>query len=108
MIAQTNDKTLEDALNGADMVLGLSKAGIITEKMVKSMNASPIIFACANPVPEILPEEVAQIRDDAIMATGRSDYTNQINNVLGFPFIFSGGLDVRASKITEGMKLTAA
>lgn len=108
LIAQTNDKTLEDALNGADMVLGLSKAGIITEKMVKSMNASPIIFACANPVPEILPEEVAQIRDDAIMGTGRSDYPNQINNVLGFPFIFRGALDVRASKITEGMKLAAA
>ncbi len=108
LIAQTSDKSLEDAMRGADMVLGLSKAGIITENMVASMNANPIIFACANPIPEILPEEVAKIRNDAIMGTGRSDYPNQINNVLGFPFIFRGALDVRASKITENMKLAAA
>lgn len=108
LVAQTEDETLEDAMRGADMVLGLSKAGVITKEMVASMNDNPIIFACANPVPEILPEEVAEVRDDAIMGTGRSDYPNQINNVLGFPFIFRGALDVRASKITESMKLAAA
>jgi malate dehydrogenase (oxaloacetate-decarboxylating)(NADP+) len=108
LVTQTEDDTLEDAMQGADMVLGLSKAGILTEAMIRSMNANPIIFACANPVPEILPEEVAKIRDDAIMGTGRSDYSNQINNVLGFPFIFRGALDVRASEITESMKLAAA
>ncbi|MBO8087251.1 MAG: malate dehydrogenase [Marichromatium sp.] len=108
LVTQTEDDTLEDAMNGADMVLGLSKAGVLTESMIRSMNANPIIFACANPVPEILPEEVAKIRNDAIMGTGRSDYPNQINNVLGFPFIFRGALDVRASEITESMKLAAA
>jgi malate dehydrogenase (oxaloacetate-decarboxylating)(NADP+) len=76
--------------------------------MVAKMAPEPIIFALANPVPEILPEEVAEVRDDAIMGTGRSDYPNQINNVLGFPFIFRGALDVRARKITEGMKMAAA
>lgn len=108
LVAQTDDDTLEDAMRGADMVLGLSRAGTITKEMVASMNDNPIIFACANPTPEILPEEVAEVRDDAIMGTGRSDYPNQINNVLGFPFIFRGALDVRASKITESMKLAAA
>ena len=107
-IVETDDETLEDAMRGADMVLGLSKAGLITKEMVASMNPNPIIFALANPVPEILPEEVAEVRDDVIMGTGRSDYPNQINNVLGFPFIFRGALDVRASKITEGMKVAAA
>jgi len=108
LVAQTEDDTLEDAMRGADMVLGLSKAGIITKDMVASMNDNPVIFACANPTPEITPEEVLEVRDDAIMGTGRSDYPNQINNVLGFPFIFRGALDVRASKITESMKLAAA
>jgi len=108
LIAQTDDKTLEDAMRGADMVLGLSRAGIITKDMVASMNDNPVIFACANPTPEITPEEVLEVRDDAIIGTGRSDYPNQINNILGFPFIFRGALDVRASKITESMKLAAA
>ncbi len=108
LVTTTDDDTLEEAMRGADMVLGLSKAGVITKEMVASMNKSPIIFACANPTPEILPEEVAEVRSDAIMGTGRSDYPNQINNVLGFPFIFRGALDVRASKITEEMKLAAA
>lgn len=107
-IVETEDETLEDAMKNADMVLGLSKAGVLTKEMIKSMNPNPIIFALANPVPEILPEEVAEVRDDAIMGTGRSDYPNQINNVLGFPFIFRGALDVRASKVTEGMKFAAA
>ena len=105
---ETDDRTLADALNGADMFLGLSKAGIVSKDMVKSMNPSPIIFALANPTPEILPEEVIEVRDDVMMGTGRSDYPNQVNNVLGFPFIFRGALDVRATKITENMKMAAA
>lgn len=104
----TDDRTLADAMKGADMFLGLSAPGILTKEMVKSMNAHPIIFALANPVPEITPEEVAEVRDDVMMGTGRSDYPNQVNNVLGFPFIFRGALDVRATKITEGMKMAAA
>ncbi|WOE69947.1 malic enzyme-like NAD(P)-binding protein [Hydrogenimonas thermophila] len=105
---QTDDRTLEDAMNGADMLLGLSRAGIVTKDMVASMAPEPIIFALANPVPEILPEEVAKVRDDVMMGTGRSDYPNQVNNVLGFPFIFRGALDVRATAITEKMKMAAA
>jgi malate dehydrogenase (oxaloacetate-decarboxylating)(NADP+) len=104
----TDLKTLDDAIEGADMFLGLSVAGALTKEMVAKMAPEPIIFALANPVPEILPEEVAKVRDDVIMGTGRSDYPNQINNVLGFPFIFRGALDVRAKKITEGMKMAAA
>ena len=104
----TQMKTLDDAIEGADMFLGLSKAGALSKEMVAKMAPEPIIFALANPVPEILPEEVAEVRDDVIMGTGRSDYPNQINNVLGFPFIFRGALDVRAKKITEGMKMAAA
>lgn len=99
--------SLGDALVGADVFLGLSKAGIVSGKMVAKMAARPLIFALANPTPEIMPEEVAAVRDDAIMATGRSDYPNQINNVLGFPYIFRGALDVQADKITEGMKMAA-
>ncbi len=105
---QTDDRTLSDAMKGADMVLGLSGPGIITQDMVKSMSDNPIIYACANPTPEITPEEVLAVRNDVMMGTGRSDYPNQINNVLGFPFIFRGALDVRATKITENMKLAAA
>lgn len=105
---ETNDRTLEDALNGADMFLGLSKAGIVSKEMVKTMNPNPIIFALANPTPEILPEEVEAVRSDVLMGTGRSDYPNQVNNVLGFPYIFRGALDVRATKITENMKMAAA
>ena len=104
----TDDRTLEDAMKGADMFLGLSAPGIVSKEMVKSMNSHPIIFALANPTPEILPEEVKEVRDDVMMGTGRSDYPNQVNNVLGFPFIFRGALDVRATKITEGMKMAAA
>lgn len=104
----TEAKTLMDALNGADMFLGLSSAGALSKEMVAVMAPNPVIFALANPVPEILPSDVAEVRNDAIIATGRSDFPNQINNVLGFPFIFRGALDVRATKITEGMKLSAA
>ncbi len=104
----TEMKTLDDAIDGADMFLGLSVAGALTKEMVAKMAPAPVIFALANPTPEILPEEVKAVRDDAIIATGRSDYPNQTNNVLGFPFIFRGALDVRAKKITEGMKMAAA
>lgn len=105
---ETNARSLADAMQGADVVLGLSAKGSITSDMVASMADNPIIFAMANPDPEITPEEVAAIRDDAIMATGRSDYPNQINNVLGFPYIFRGALDVRAHEINEEMKIAAA
>ena len=104
----TKERTLRDAMRGADVFLGLSKPNIIDEEMLKSMAQNPVIFALANPVPEVMPELVNQIRKDAIVGTGRSDYANQINNVLGFPFIFRGALDVRASKITENMKISAA
>ena len=101
------DGELADALNGADMMLGLSKGGLVTKDMVASMADKPIIFALANPTPEIDPEEILEVRDDAIIATGRSDYPNQVNNVLGFPYIFRGALDVRARDITQGMKMAA-
>ena len=101
------DGGLAEALVGADVFLGLSKAGIVSGSMIEKMAARPLIFALANPIPEIMPEEVAAVRDDAIMATGRSDYPNQINNVLGFPYIFRGALDVQADEITEGMKMAA-
>ena len=104
----TNDRSLEDAVKGADVLFGLSVKGAVSGSMVKSMGADPIIFAMANPDPEITPEEVAAIRGDAIVATGRSDYPNQINNVLGFPYIFRGALDVRASTINDEMKSAAA
>jgi malate dehydrogenase (oxaloacetate-decarboxylating)(NADP+) len=104
----TKARTLADALKGADVFYGLSAKGAVTKDMVKSMAAKPIIFAMANPDPEITAEEVAEVRDDAIMATGRSDYPNQINNVLGFPFLFRGALDVRASAINMEMKIAAA
>ena len=106
--AKTTKRTLEEALDGADIMLGLSAKGAVTQDMVRSMADKPIIFAMANPDPEITPEEVQAVRDDAIVATGRSDYPNQINNVLGFPFIFRGALDVRASTINNEMKLAAA
>ena len=104
----TDARTLEDALGGADVFLGLSVAGALSPNMVRSMAERPIIFAMANPVPEIMPEEAKKVRPDAIIATGRSDYPNQVNNVLGFPYIFRGALDVRASKINEDMKIAAA
>lgn len=104
----TDARTLADALKGADMFLGLSKAKLLTQDMIENMANNPIIFALANPEPEIRPEEAHAIRDDIIIGTGRSDYPNQVNNVLGFPFIFRGALDVRATKITENMKIAAA
>jgi len=105
---KTNARTLAQAFEGADVAFGLSVKGAFTPAMVKSMADKPIIFALANPDPEITAEEVAAVRDDAIMATGRSDYPNQINNILGFPFIFRGALDVRASTINMEMKIAAA
>ncbi len=104
----TDKRTLKEALVGADIFLGLSAAGAVTQDMVKDMAAQPIIFAMANPDPEITPPDAKAVRPDAIVATGRSDYPNQVNNVLGFPFIFRGALDVRATTINEEMKIAAA
>ncbi len=105
---KTEKRTLADAMAGADVFLGLSVKGAVTKDMVKSMAAKPIIFAMANPDPEITPEDIKSVRSDAIIATGRSDYPNQVNNVLGFPYIFRGALDVRARQINEEMKIAAA
>ena len=105
---KTNSRKLSDAIKGADVFLGLSSAGVLTKEDVRSMAANPIIFACANPDPEITPEEVEEVRNDAIVATGRSDYPNQVNNLLGFPYIFRGALDVRAKTINDEMKIAAA
>ena len=101
-------RTLEDALKDADIFFGLSAKGALTPEMVRSMAPNPIIFAMANPDPEITPEEAKKARDDVIIATGRSDYPNQVNNVLGFPYIFRGALDVRAKTINMEMKIAAA
>jgi malate dehydrogenase (oxaloacetate-decarboxylating)(NADP+) len=105
---RTKARSLKEAMEGADVFFGLSVKGAVTKAMVKSMAANPIIFAMANPDPEITPEDVRSVRSDAIIATGRSDYANQINNVLGFPYIFRGALDVRARTINEEMKIAAA
>ena len=105
---QTDKRTLQDAVAGSDVFVGLSAKGAMTPEMVKSMADKPIIFALANPDPEITPEEVKAVRSDAIVATGRSDYPNQVNNVLGFPYLFRGALDVRATTINEAMKIAAA
>ncbi len=105
---ETELRTLDEAMSGADVALGLSVKGAYSRDMIASMAKNPIIFAMANPDPEITPEEVAEVRDDAIVATGRSDYPNQVNNVLGFPYIFRGALDVRATTINDQMKLAAA
>lgn len=104
----TDLRTLSDAIKGADVFLGLSSKGVLKKEMVKSMSKNPIIFACANPDPEITPEEINEVRDDAIIATGRSDYPNQVNNLIGFPYIFRGALDVRSKTINEEMKVAAA
>ena len=104
----TSLRTLEEALKGADVFIGVSVKGLVTPDMLKSMNKDPVVFAMANPDPEITYELATATRKDVIMATGRSDYPNQINNVLGFPFIFRGALDVRAQQITEGMKIAAS
>ena len=105
---ETKNRTLNDAIKGADVFLGLSSAGILKKEMVKKMAKNPIIFACANPDPEITPEKVEEVRSDAIIATGRSDYPNQVNNLIGFPYIFRGALDARAKIINEEMKIAAA
>ncbi len=104
----TECRTLEEAVRGADVLFGLSRAGAFTREMIASMAKNPIVFAMANPEPEIRPEEARAVRPDVIVATGRSDYPNQVNNVLGFPYIFRGALDVRASAINEAMKIAAA
>jgi malate dehydrogenase (oxaloacetate-decarboxylating)(NADP+) len=104
---ETTRRTLSEAMVGADVFVGCSSAGIVTKEMIDSMAPQPIIFAMANPDPEITPSDVHAVRRDAICATGRSDYPNQVNNVLGFPFIFRGALDVRATQINEPMKLAA-
>jgi len=103
----TKNRTLNDAIKNCDVFLGLSSAGTLKKDMVKKMSKNPIIFACANPDPEITPEEVEEVRSDAIIATGRSDYPNQVNNLIGFPYIFRGALDVRAKTINEEMKIAA-
>ena len=105
---KTSDRSLNDAIQDADVFLGLSAKGALTKNMVKKMAKNPIIFACANPDPEITPEEIEEVRDDAIIATGRSDYPNQVNNLIGFPYIFRGALDVRAKTINEEMKIAAS
>ncbi len=106
--ARTDARTLTDAMNGADVFLGVSAKGAVTPEMVASMAPNPVIFAMANPDPEITPEEVNAVRSDAIMATGRSDYPNQVNNVLGFPYLFRGALDIHARAINDEMKLACA
>jgi malate dehydrogenase (oxaloacetate-decarboxylating)(NADP+) len=103
----TDKRTLEDVLECADVFLGVSGPDLLAPQALKLMAPNPIVFACANPDPEIKPELAHQVRDDLIMATGRSDYPNQVNNVLCFPFIFRGALDVRASKINDEMKIAA-
>ncbi|WP_415300038.1 NADP-dependent malic enzyme [Candidatus Pelagibacter sp. Uisw_134_02] len=106
--SETNLRTLDEAIKNADVFLGLSAKGALSKDMVKKMAKNPIIFACANPDPEITPEEIMEVRDDAIIATGRSDYPNQVNNLIGFPYVFRGALDVRAKTINEEMKVAAA
>merc|ERR1711964_666393 len=108
MFANDTDKrTLDDAIDGADVFLGLSGPDLLSAEQLAKMAPNPVVFACSNPDPEISPEVALAARDDIIMATGRSDYPNQINNVLGFPFIFRGALDVRAKTINEEMKIAA-
>jgi malate dehydrogenase (oxaloacetate-decarboxylating)(NADP+) len=105
--AESEKRTLADAMDGCDIFIGVSGPGLVNREMITSMAPKPIVFALSNPVPEVRPKMVASIRDDAIMATGRSDYPNQVNNVLGFPYIFRGALDVRASRINEDMQIAA-
>ncbi len=106
--AESDKRSLEDAMEGADVFIGLSGPDLVTKAMLASMAPDPVVFALSNPVPEIRPEVAMQVRDDLVMATGRSDYPNQVNNVLGFPFIFRGALDVRAGRINEAMQIAAA
>lgn len=105
---ETDKRSLAEAIDGADVCIGLSVAGAVNQDMIKSMAKNPIVFVMANPTPEILPEEIQEVRDDAIIATGRSDYPNQVNNVLGFPYIFRGALDARARTINDEMKIACA
>ena len=105
---ETKLRSLEEAMKGADVFLGLSAKDVVSREMIKSMSKNPIVFACANPDPEIKPEMIKEVRDDAIIATGRSDYPNQVNNLIGFPYIFRGALDVRAKVINDEMKVAAA
>ena len=105
---ETKLRTLGEAMKDADVFLGLSAKDAVSKEMVKSMTKNPIIFVCANPDPEIKPESIEEVRSDAIIATGRSDYPNQVNNLIGFPYIFRGALDVRAKEINEEMKIAAA
>ena len=105
---ETKLRTLDEAMKNADVFLGLSAKDVVSKEMIKSMAKNPIIFACANPDPEIKPEIIQEVRSDAIIATGRSDYPNQVNNLIGFPYIFRGALDVRAKEINEEMKIAAA
>ena len=105
---ETKLRTLEEAIRGSDVFLGLSAKDVVSKDMIKSMANNPIIFVCANPDPEIKPEKIQEVRSDAIIATGRSDYPNQVNNLIGFPYIFRGALDVRAKIINEEMKIAAA
>lgn len=105
--AKTDKKTLADAMQGADVFIGVSAANLVSKQMIKSMADKPIVFALSNPDPEISPKDAHSVRDDLIMATGRSDYPNQVNNVLGFPFIFRGALDAKASQINSKMKIAA-
>lgn len=105
--AETDKRTLEDAMDGADVFVGVSGPDLVTKAMLASMAEKPVVFALSNPVPEIRPEVATSVRDDLVMATGRSDYPNQVNNVLGFPFIFRGALDVQASRINEEMQIAA-
>ena len=105
--AETDKRTLEDAMEGADVFVGVSGPNLVSKAMLASMAPKPVVFALSNPVPEIRPEVAHEVRDDMIMATGRSDYPNQVNNVLGFPFIFRGALDVRANRINEAMQIAA-
>ena len=106
--ARTDARTLEEAMKGADVFLGVSAKGAVTPEMVASMAPNPVIFAMANPDPEITPEEAHAVREDAIVATGRSDYPNQVNNVLGFPYLFRGALDIHARAINDEMKIACA
>ena len=105
--SRTDVHTLEEAINGADVFVGLSKGNVLSQDMVRSMAKDPIIFALANPTPEITYEEAMEARPDVLMSTGRTDYPNQINNVIGFPYIFRGALDVHATAINEEMKMAA-
>lgn len=105
---ETDARSLADAAIGADVLIGVSQAGLFTDEIVKSLAADPVIFAMANPNPEVTPVHAKELRDDIIIATGRSDYPNQINNVMCFPFLFRAALDTRATKINEEMKLATA